>query len=201
MNLTLHPEFWWYATRATGITAWVAALGSGLAGLALATRTLGNRPRGPWLLDLHRGLSGVTLAFTAFHLTSLVADSYVHFGAADLLVPLASDWKPLAVAGGIVAMWLYVAVEATSLAMKRLPKRLWHAIHLSSYLAFAAATAHMFTAGTDATNPAILGIAGAAVLGAVFMLTYRVAAPAKPARRIPSRPVATKTPAGSPAQS
>lgn len=196
MSLALHPEFWWYATRATGITAWAAALVSTLAGLALATRTLGAKPKGPWLLDLHRGLAGVTVAFTALHLAALVADSYVHFGVADVLVPFASGWKPGAVAAGVIAMWLYAAVQATSLAMKRLPKRWWRTIHLWSYLALASATTHLFTAGTDATHPAVLATAGGAVLAAVFMLTYRVAAPAKPARRIPPRPSADAAAAG-----
>ena len=188
MELTLHPELWWYLTRATGITAWVAALGSTLAGLALATRTLGTKPKGPWLLDVHRGLAGVTLAFTGLHLVALVADSYVHFGAADLLVPLASDWKPLAVAGGVVAMWLFVAVEVSSLAMRRLPKRVWRTIHLSSHGAAVAATLHAFTAGTDAGHPLVIGFAIAAQAAAVFMFTYRAAMPRRVARSAARRP-------------
>lgn len=189
MELNLHPELWWYLTRATGITAWVAALGSTLAGLALATRTLGKKPKGPWLLDLHRGLAGVTLTFTALHVGSLVADSYVHFGVADVLVPLASGWKPLAVAGGVVAMWLYVAVEASSLAMRRLPKRVWRTIHLASHGAAVAATLHAFTAGTDAGHPLVVAVAVVAVSAAVFMFTYRAVQPRRAARaaRIPAR--------------
>lgn len=183
MHLTLHPELWWYLSRATGITAWLAALGSTLAGLALATRTLGTKPKGPWLLDLHRGLAGVTLAFTALHVAALVADSYVHFGAADVLVPMASGWKPLAVAGGVVAMWLLVAVELSSLAMRRLPKRVWRTIHLSSHGAAVAATLHALTAGTDAGHPLVLATAIAAAAAAAFMFTYRAAMPRRRARR------------------
>jgi len=187
VRLTLHPELWWYLTRASGITAWVAALGSTLAGLALATRALGARPRGPWLLDLHRGLAGVTVAFTALHVAALVADSYLHFGAAEVLVPLASGWRPVAVAGGVVAMWLYAAVEASSLAMHRLPKRAWRAIHLSSHAAGVAATAHALTAGTDAGHPAVVATAIAAAAAAAFLLTYRVAGPGRrPARTAPA---------------
>ncbi|MCO8126101.1 ferric reductase-like transmembrane domain-containing protein [Acidimicrobiia bacterium EGI L10123] len=183
MHLTLHPELWWCVTRATGITAWVSALGSLLAGLALATRTLGARPKGPWLLDVHRGLAGVTLAFTALHVAAIVADSYVHFGAADVLVPLASDWEPVAVAGGVVAMWLLVAVQLSSLAMRRLPKRVWRTIHLGSHGAAVAATFHAFTAGTDAGNPLVVGTAIAAASAAALMFTYRLALPRRSARR------------------
>lgn len=184
MELNLHPEIWWYLTRAAGITAWVAALGSTLAGLALATRTLGKNPKGPWLLDLHRGLAGVALTFTALHVVSLVADSYVHFGVADVLVPLASDWKPLAVAGGVVASWLYVAVEASSVAMRRLPRRVWRTIHLASHGAAVAATLHAFTAGTDAGHPLVVTVAVLAVSAAVFMFTYRAVLPRGSARGV-----------------
>ena len=184
MHLALHPQLWWYLTRAAGITAWLTSLGSLLAGLALATRALGGRPKGPWLLDLHRGLAGTTMAFLALHVSALVADSYVHFGAADVLVPFASGWKPAAVAAGVVAMWLLVAVEATSLAMRRLPKRVWRAIHLSSHGAAVAATVHAFTAGTDAGNPLVIGAAVSATAAAAFLLTYRAVLP----RRRPARP-------------
>ncbi len=173
MIAALHPQFWWFATRATGVTSWVAGCASLLAGLALASRAMGKRPRAPWLLDLHRGLGGITLVFLGLHLASLVADSYVHFGTADVLVPFASSWRPAAVAAGVVAMWLYVAVEASSLAMRRIPKRWWRAIHLSSYLAAVAATAHAFTAGSDATNPLFVVIALTTVFGGAFMVTYR----------------------------
>lgn len=188
MHLTLHPELWWYLSRATGITAWVAALGSALAGLALATRTLGKKPKGPWLLDLHRGLAGVTLAFTALHVAALVADSYLHFGVAEVLVPLASNWRPLAVAAGVVAMWLFVAVELSSLAMRRLPKRVWRTIHLTSHGAAVAATLHALTAGTDAGHPLVVATAIAGAAAAAFMFTYRAVMPRGRARRAPATP-------------
>ena len=191
MSFTLNPQFWWYLTRAAGITAWVAGSASLLLGLALATRTLGSRPKGPWLLDLHRGLAGVTIAFLALHIAALVADSYTHFGVADVLVPFASGWKPAAVAGGVIAAWLYGAVELTSLVKKHLPKKWWRGIHLSSYAAAIAATLHAFTAGTDAANPGFVAVAVVTVVGAAFMTTYRLAAPRKRARVPVGRPVPT----------
>ena len=75
------------------------------------------------------------MLFLAVHLGALVADSYVHFGVADLLVPFASSWKSGAVAWGVVAFWFLIAVEVSSLMMRRLPRRTWRAIHLTSYLA------------------------------------------------------------------
>jgi DMSO/TMAO reductase YedYZ heme-binding membrane subunit len=183
----MNPQIWWYLSRATGLVAWGLAVGSVLLGLALATRALGPRPKAPWLLSLHRWVSGLAVLFTGAHIAAIVADSYVHFGVADVLVPFASDWKPSQVAWGILAFWFLVAVEVTSLQMRRLPKRVWHAIHMSSYLVALLATAHGLTAGTDAGNPVFIWSMIAGVAAMAFFTVYRRLAPKRAARspRVP----------------
>ena len=114
----MDPRIWWYVSRATGFVAWGLAVASILLGLALATRALGPRPPAPWLLALHRWVGGLTVLFTGAHVGAIVADSYVHFGFADVVVPFASSWKPLPVALGIVSAWLLLAIQLTSLQMK-----------------------------------------------------------------------------------
>lgn len=182
------PEIWWYLARATGLVAWALAVLSLALGLALATRALGTRPKGPWLLDLHRWTGGLAVLFTAAHVGALLADSYVQLDVSDVLVPFASEWKPGAVAWGVVALWLLLAVEVTSLLMPRLPKRLWRAVHLSSYVVAVAATLHGVSAGTDATNPVVpwAVLLGLALL--TFFVTYRRLGPKRAARTIPPRP-------------
>ncbi|MBK9180689.1 MAG: ferric reductase-like transmembrane domain-containing protein [Acidimicrobiales bacterium] len=184
----MSQQFWWYVARASGIVAWALAAASVLWGLALSTRALGSKPRAPWLLDLHRFLGGLTVAFVGVHLVGLAADSYTHWGLADLFVPLASAWKPVAVAWGIVAFYLLVAVEVTSLLMKRLPRRVWHGVHLLSYGVYVLGTVHLFTAGTDRANPILQWSALASAAAVVFFTVYRVVGPgrASTSRRIPS---------------
>jgi hypothetical protein len=71
-------------------------------------------------------------------------------------------------------MYLLVAVEVTSLAMRRLPRRLWRLVHLSGYILFWASLVHGATAGTDSGHPAYLGAVTAGI-GVVALLTgYRV---------------------------
>jgi predicted ferric reductase len=149
----MNPQTWWYLARATGYVAWALVTTSVVSGLLLSTRLTKGRPSPAWILDLHRFLAGTAVAFTGLHIVGLVADSYVHFGVADILVPFASGWRPGAVALGVIAMYLVAAVEISSLLMRRLPRRLWRSIHLSSYLAFWLATFHLMTAGTDAGHP------------------------------------------------
>ncbi len=193
----MNEHFWWYVARSTGLVAWALATASVLWGLFLSTRALGKRLTAPWLLDLHRYLGGLTIALVGLHMGALVADSYTHFDVAGLLVPMASEWQPGPVAWGIAAFYLLVAVQLSSIWMRKIPKKVWRAIHLSSYLVFVAGTVHGVAAGTDMANPAAQWGALAGVLSLTFFLVYRLLAPKRRGRelRVVSRRPAMPQPA------
>ncbi len=145
----MNTQLWWYIARSGGIVAWALLAGSVLWGLALSTKVLRGRPRPNWILDLHRFLGGLALVFTGIHVAGLVLDSYVHFGPAEVLVPFASAWHPVAVAWGVIALYLLMAVELTSLARKKISKRAWRLTHYLSFPLFLLTTVHALSAGTD----------------------------------------------------
>jgi predicted ferric reductase len=169
----MNPQLWWYVARASGIVAWILVTASVVWGLALATR-ITRRPKPAWVLDLHRFLGGLAVIFTGLHLAGLFADSYVHFGPSELFVPLASAWQPVAVAWGVVALYLLVAIEVTSLFMRRLPRRLWRAVHLTSFGVFGMVTVHSLTAGTDTGNAWMQWFALASCSVVLFLLLVRM---------------------------
>lgn len=179
----MSTHLWWFLARATGVVAWAGAVGAVLVGLALASRIGGREVPAPWLLALHRHLGALTLAFTGAHVAALVADGFVHIDLLDALVPMRSGWRPGAVAWGVAGLWVLALVEATSLLRRRLPARLWRSVHLLSYAGAVAATAHLFTAGTDQANPLLRTAPIAALSAAVAFLTYRLLVP----RRRPLR--------------
>jgi DMSO/TMAO reductase YedYZ heme-binding membrane subunit len=152
-------QLWWYTARAGGIVAWALLAASVVWGLLLSTRL---RPGGvapSWLLDLHRFLGGLAVIFVGVHVAAIILDSYVSFGLVDVLVPFATSWHPVAVAWGIVSMYLLLAIEITSLTRRRLPSRVWRRFHYLSLPLFVLTTVHFVAAGTDAGNPfAIAGI-------------------------------------------
>ncbi len=148
----VNPQVWWYVSRSAGIVAWVLVTLSVCWGLFISTKAVAKASVPARLLDLHRFLGGFAVIFTGVHLVGLVADNYVYFGWSELFVPMASTWKAGAVAWGIVAFYLLIAVELTSLAMKRLPRRLWLTVHRSSFLLFVFGTYHGLLAGTDHEN-------------------------------------------------
>ena len=183
-------HLWWYTARASGIVAWVLVTASVLWGLALSSR-LTRRPKPAWVLDLHRFLGGASVVFVGVHLLALSLDQYVGFGPDDLFVPMASVWKPGAVAWGIVAFYLLVAVEVTSLLMRRLPRKLWRAVHLTSFAVFGGTTVHALLAGTDANEVAVQWLALLSVSLVGFLAMFRVLAD----RRVPrSRPATAAAP-------
>ena len=119
----MNPQFWWYVARASGIIAWLLLTASVIWGILLSTDAFPTHRRPAWLLDLHRWLGGLTVAF--------VGDPPRRARRRQLHplrprrpghpVRLATG-DPGAVALGVVATWLLVAVELTSLAMRRLPR-------------------------------------------------------------------------------
>jgi DMSO/TMAO reductase YedYZ heme-binding membrane subunit len=154
---------------------WTTATASVVVGLVLSSRAVRSRT-GPWLLDLHRFLGGISVVFLLAHLGTLWADSYVEFGPRELFVPGASEWRPEAIAWGIIAAYLLIAVEVSSLLRSRISKRLWRVIHFLSFAAMLGGSYHAWLAGSDVKNPvtwAIAGIGSLLVLGLISMRLQR----------------------------
>jgi methionine sulfoxide reductase heme-binding subunit len=189
----MSSQIFWYSARAAGIVAWALASASLVWGLALSTRALGKRPRPAWVFDMHRFLGGNALIFTGIHVVAVVADSYVHFSLIDVLVPFTGTWHPVAVAWGIVSLYLLAAVELTSLARARIPKRIWRRVHFASFALFALSTLHALTAGTDRRSGPFV-VAMVAVCGTVVVLTAIRAAAS--VRRRPGSVSAQVAPSG-----
>jgi predicted ferric reductase len=178
----VNPQLSWYAARSSGLVAWALVTASILWGLALSTRLIQRRGIPAWLLDLHRFLGTLSVVFVGVHLVALWADSYLVFGWSELFVPMASTWRPGAVAWGIAATYLLLAVEVTSWLMRRLPRKLWHTVHLSSFVLFVFASVHGFQSGADRDALAVqwLALSGGTLL--LFLVLFRLLAPRRSQR-------------------
>lgn len=157
---------WWYLARSSGMVAWLLLTASVVWGIWIPVRRPGTKPRPNWLLDLHRWLGGLAVSFTLVHLLGIALDGFVDFSLRDLLVPMASNWHPVAVAWGVVALYGLTAVQVTSMMRRHLSKRSWHRIHLSSYVLFWVASVHGTLAGTDGGSPVftVLAVTGMTVV-------------------------------------
>jgi len=172
----------WYVARSGGLVAWLACAASVGWGLTLSSRLVQKKGAPAWLLASHRFLGLLSVIFVAVHLVGLWFDKWVPFGLAELFIPMRATYEPLAVAWGIVAFYLLLAVELTSLFMKRIPRKWWHRIHMSSFLLLVLATVHGFTAGSDRSNSAIRWVALVISAALIFVVTFRVLADRKAQR-------------------
>jgi len=189
----MSPQIWWYLSRSAGIVAWVMLTASVLWGIVLASDLFPNWRKSAWLLAMHRWLAGLTFVFVGAHMVTLLFDTYAKLRVVDLLVPFSSSWRPTALAVGIVAVYLLVAVEVTALAMKRLSRKWWRDIHIVSYVVFWGVTIHAALAGTDASKPLYMVTAIAALSMVIFAASYRALSHHLPKRR-PARGARRATP-------
>jgi predicted ferric reductase len=175
----MNEQAWWYLSRSTGIIALVALVLSLVVGVLLSTRVLRPHDRPAWMLDLHGWLGGSAVVMTGFHLVGLALDGYVHFGVLELLVPGASAYRSGAVAVGVVAMYLLVAVQLTAVLRRRLPRWLWRGVHYASYALVWGGLVHAGLAGTDVSNRVYQAVAVVLTLLAVTAAIVRIVSPSR----------------------
>jgi hypothetical protein len=156
----------WLVARAAGLVAFGLLTLSVWLGLAMSTRVLGTR-RQAALLGWHRTLAWTGLAMLGLHAGALLADPTIRFGLPAVLVPLAAPWRPVAVAAGVVAGWLSLALAASFRMRRWIGQRGWRRLHYASFAAFVLALAHALSSGTDLAGvggPILAVLAGGPVL-------------------------------------
>jgi DMSO/TMAO reductase YedYZ heme-binding membrane subunit len=185
----LDPKTWWYVSRATGFVGWALLAASVLWGLFITNKTLTRRTTPAWVLDLHRHLGGLAVAFVAVHLAVLPLDTFTDWGWSDLFVPMAAGWHPVPIAFGIVACYVLLAVELSSLLGRRVPRAWWRRIHFLSFPLYVVATVHLCTAGTDAENVVAVGtvvVVSAVIASLTAVRVLTATRPQAPSTRIPA---------------
>jgi len=170
----MNDQIWWYVARGSGVVAWVVMAVGIFWGLALSSKFLGTRPRPNWMLDLHRFLGGMSVVFVGMHLASLVFGSYSAFGLVEVLVPGASVYRPIAVAWGVIGLYLLAAVQLTSMLRKHISKRAWRRTHFLSFPLFMVSTVHLLTAGTDSSNPLLRWTVLTTIVAITIATTIRI---------------------------
>jgi len=168
---------WWYLTRASGLTAWVFLTLTVLWGAIASGRLVQRRGARRWLLDLHPYLGGIGLGALVLHVVGAVADTFVQLRWIDIVVPFTSGWNRTGVSLGVVALWSLLAVEATSIARRRLSRPTWRRFHLLSYVMAWTVCLHAATTGTDLRNPVVAWGALALVAATTGVVTGRALAP------------------------
>jgi predicted ferric reductase len=182
----------WLVARAAGLVAFGLLTVSVWLGLAMSTRLLSPR-RQKALLGWHQTLVWTALSMLVLHGSALLLDPTLRFGFLTVLVPGTAPWRPLAVAAGVTAAWLVLALAVSFRVRRRIGQKRWRLFHYAGFGAFALALGHGLTAGSDLRGTTGL-IAAALAMGPVLWLAFaRILMP-----RTTARPAATRAPAAHP---
>jgi sulfoxide reductase heme-binding subunit YedZ len=166
----------WFTTRGAGVVSLILFSAVACLGLLAVARTQSVRWPRFLTVELHRNLALLSVVFLGIHIVTAVLDPFTNLGIAAALVPLASSYRPLPVAFGVVSVYLVLAIIITSLLREQIGHRVWRAIHWAAYAAWPLAVEHTLTAGSDAFALWLLAIQGACVLAVSAALVWRLTA-------------------------
>lgn len=143
----------WIILRAAGIGAFVMLFLSVAWGLVATTSILGKRVSKASATLVHQFMASAGLLLLAGHLVLVLGDRWVKFTWVDLLVPLHSSFRPVAIAFGVLAMYGTVLVLASSWARKQIGTVWWRKLHVWAVPAFTLSMLHGIFSGTDTVRP------------------------------------------------
>ncbi len=164
----------WFATRGAGAVSLLMLTASVCLGLVTVTRfRAAGWPRF-FSYELHRRISLLAIVFLAVHVLAAVLDPFASLGLGAALVPLASTYRPVPVALGVIATYLFAALIASSLLRRHVGQGVWRMIHWASYVLWPLALLHGMLAGTDAVTPWMIAIDLACTGVVALTLAWRI---------------------------
>ncbi|MGZ5351152.1 MAG: ferric reductase-like transmembrane domain-containing protein [Actinomycetota bacterium] len=179
----------WILLRAAGVGAYVMLFMAVAWGLVATTAVVTKHVSKPAANMFHQFVATTGLVLLGVHMAILLIDAYMPFHVLDLLVPMRSTFRPVAITAGVIAMYAMVAVMVSSWVRKKLSTKVWRSIHLLAVPAFTLALAHGVFSGTDTQRWWMFGMYALTGLIVVFLVIvrglsygYRAPRPAQPER-------------------
>jgi len=164
----------WFTTRGSGAVSLLMLTASVCFGLVTVAR-FGNDQWPRFLnLEMHRRVSLISIVFLVVHVLAAVFDPFTKLGLAAAIVPLASTYRPLPVALGVISMYLFVALIVTGLLRSRMPQPLWRTIHWTSYAMWPLAVLHSVLSGSDTGSAWMLVVDGVCFALVAVCLVWRI---------------------------
>ncbi len=164
----------WYVTRAAGIIAYLLLWLSTVWGLAVSSKIFDPVLNRYFTYDMHQFLSLLALGFIALHVIVLLADQYLPFSVAQVVVPFIAPYRPAWVGVGIIAMYLTILVSATFYVRNMIGYSTFRVIHYLSLISYVGAAVHGVFSGTDSSLWSMQLVYAGTALVVVFLFVYRI---------------------------
>lgn len=186
---TIWQTVTWDVARAGGFTAYVLLTLAVVVGLALSTQ-LQSPSRWPRLLngELHNFLTLLSTIFLGVHVLAVWVDPFTHFGWNEILIPFASQYRPVWMALGIVALYLGIAIGISTLLRKRIGYSWWRRLHVLTLGIFGLAAIHGLGTGSDTQTWWALGMYLVSIVLVGVLLCRRVLASKGKHKHVPKVP-------------
>ena len=151
----------WILGRAAGVASYVLLLLLVITGLVLS------HPWGRYLrlpsprtrITIHATLSLFTLVFVVLHVVVLALDPWAKVGWIGALLPFASEYRPVAVSLGVLALWAGLITGVSARFAGHFMGRHWWPIHKVAAGVLVVVWAHSVFAGSDLTALTVFYIA------------------------------------------
>jgi hypothetical protein len=164
----------WEVARVGGFVAYLLSTTSVALGLLLSLKA--HSPRWPRFItnELHSHVTLLLLAFIGLHSLAVLLDPFTGFTLGEVLLPMASHYRPLWIGLGVVATYLAIAVWLSLYARRFIGYAWWHRFHMLAFVIFLLGTVHGLGAGSDSSAPWALAIYGGSVLLVAGLVMVRI---------------------------
>jgi hypothetical protein len=99
-------------------------------------------------------------------------DPYTHFGLSEVLIPLASHYRPLWMAVGIVGLYLGIAIGISTWLRPKIGYALWRRLHVLTLVLYGLVTVHGIATGSDTGSwwTTAMYLASLALVGTLLLI-------------------------------
>ncbi|MCH6265832.1 ferric reductase-like transmembrane domain-containing protein [Neobacillus citreus] len=140
--------FEWYLIRTTGTIAYVLLYLSVMIGLYTQVQKK-RKQKIAIPLIWHESLSNWAFILTLGHVVITLIDQYMSFQWFDVLIPFQTDYQPIPMALGILALYFLILTIVTSKARKAIGYQAFRKVHALNPILYIFTTMHGLMMGTD----------------------------------------------------
>jgi hypothetical protein len=164
----------WILIRGSGVVAFALLAAATIWGLLVSSKLLGRLVKAKPLTWFHESLGIGALIATLVHIVVLSIHDFLDFSWTEILVPGASDWRPFAVALGVVSLYGLVVVAGSFYIKRWIGQRTWRAIHFASLGVFVSSLVHGMLAGSDTGSPFMIGLYLGSAIVVFSLIAHRL---------------------------